>query len=54
MKYPKANFKKKDGTYALVRCEECHAENYAPNVMSGYCSWCGYNINEKAEIKEEK
>ena len=34
----------------LVRCPECHAENYTPAVSSGICAWCGWpqsNINNK-------
>lgn len=30
----------------MVRCPKCHAENYAMNVASGICTWCGYDVNE--------
>lgn len=29
----------------LVRCPSCNLENYAMNVMTGVCTWCGYDIN---------
>jgi ribosomal protein L37E len=31
---------------ALIRCPECHMENYAMNVLSGICTWCGFDVNE--------
>ena len=34
----------------LIRCPKCHKENYALNVASGICTWCGFDIN--AEAKE--
>lgn len=49
MKYKIANFKLDCDRRALVRCEECDKENYAMNVLSGICTWCGYNINEEKE-----
>lgn len=30
------------GKLALVRCPACDKENYAPNVLTGICTWCGY------------
>ena len=39
-------FKKENGEFALIRCPKCHKENYALNVMSGICTWCGYDINK--------
>lgn len=30
---------------ALIRCPECGRENYAMNVLSGICTWCGWNAN---------
>jgi len=45
--YAHVNFKLKKSTrFALVRCPDCHKENYAINVLSGVCTWCGFNINE--------
>ncbi len=42
------NFKINDSNkYALVQCPECHRENYAINVLSGICTWCGFDINKK-------
>jgi ribosomal protein L37E len=26
----------------MVRCPKCNKENYALNVASGECTWCGY------------
>ena len=44
--YAGANFKlKNSGKYALVKCPECHCENYALNVLSGICTWCRFDIN---------
>lgn len=37
----------KDGKLALTKCPECHLENYAANVLSGICTWCGCDVNEK-------
>lgn len=36
-----------DGHVYLVRCPECHKENWAPSVASGVCAWCGYDANRK-------
>jgi len=38
-----------NGRLALTSCPECHKENYAFNVLSGLCTWCGFDVN-----KEEK
>lgn len=47
-KYKTGNFKLKDpDKYALVRCCACDRENYALNVLSGVCSWCGFDINHR-------
>lgn len=32
-----------DMQIGLIRCPECLRENYAPNVTSGFCSWCGFD-----------
>ena len=47
-------FKLDNGKWALIRCPECDLENYAPNVLSGICAWCGYDANKKEKNKEEK
>ena len=31
-----------DGKILLIRCPNCGRENYAPNVASGVCTWCGF------------
>ena len=36
----------------LIRCPECKKENYAPNVGSGICTWCYFDINAKKEEKK--
>lgn len=41
-----------DGTILLIRCPKCGRENYAPNVMSGICTWCGYNAHYDLELQE--
>lgn len=38
-------FKDEKGKKFLVRCPSCGRENYAPNVASGVCSWCGFDAN---------
>ena len=44
---PKGTFwVEKEGKLYLVRCPKCGMENYAPNVASGICTWCGYDVNE--------
>ena len=34
----------------LIRCPECGKENYALNVASGACIWCGYNTHSDKTI----
>lgn len=36
----------------LVRCPKCRRENWAPNVLRGVCTWCGYDAHEL--LKEEQ
>jgi ribosomal protein L37E len=33
----------------LIRCPKCGLENYALNVATGTCSWCGYDGNKDEE-----
>lgn len=40
----KENFTVNGKTY-LVRCPKCKKENWALNVSSGICAWCGYDAN---------
>lgn len=35
----------------LIKCPECHKENYAQAVYSGQCVWCGY---KKTEAKDDR
>jgi ribosomal protein L37E len=46
-KYKTINFALNDqlGKRALVKCCKCDRKNYALNVLSGICTWCGFNIN---------
>lgn len=53
MKEPKGLFKKQDGTWAMTRCPKCQRENYALNVLSGICTWCGHDANMKDEGDKE-
>jgi len=51
-KHPKKNnkgvvFKGDDEKIYMVRCPKCGLENYALNVASGQCSWCGYIAKEE-------
>lgn len=32
-----------DGTILLIRCPKCEKENWAPQVVSGICAWCGFD-----------
>ena len=38
-------------TLLLIRCPKCGRENWAPQVVSGMCVWCGYDAHEL--IKKE-
>lgn len=31
----------------LERCPKCGKENYILNVLTGICTWCGYDINKE-------
>lgn len=39
-------------TLLLIRCPKCGRENWAPQVASGTCAWCGYDGHEL--LKDEK
>lgn len=40
-------FTDENKTYiALTRCPLCERENYAMNVMSGICTWCGFSTKD--------
>jgi len=44
---PKYGFIGKElGKVYLTRCPKCGLENYAMNVATGYCAWCGYDANK--------
>jgi ribosomal protein L37E len=32
-------------TIGLIKCPVCNRENYALNVTTGICTWCGFNLN---------
>lgn len=46
------NFKDENGKLYLIRCPECKRENYAMNVSSGICAWCGFDGNANNNNKE--
>ena len=51
---PKGTFwVEKESKLYMVRCPRCNMENYAMNVASGVCTWCGYDAN-KDFIKEKE
>ena len=38
-----------DGKFHLVKCFKCSPngrENWACNVAEGFCTWCGWHINQ--------
>jgi predicted Zn-ribbon and HTH transcriptional regulator len=37
----------------MERCPMCDLENWAPDVASGRCAWCGYVATVKDAIEEE-
>lgn len=41
-----------NGELILIRCPKCDRENYALNVLTGICTWCGYNAHKDETIKE--
>ena len=41
-----------DGLILLERRPKCHRENYAPNIITGQCTWCDYNAHKDAKLKE--
>lgn len=43
--YPETN------TLLLIICPQCGRENWAPQVASGTCVWCGFN--GRTLLKEE-
>lgn len=52
------NFYSEDGRqFFLVRCFACSEqhgkENYAPNVASGTCTWCGWSVHKQEETNKE-
>jgi ribosomal protein L37E len=48
------SFEDEHGKICLVRCPKCKRENYAHNVMSGVCTWCGFDANEKKEEQSDE
>ena len=42
-----------NGKVYLVRCPKCNAENYALNVSTGICTWCGFDGNNPAQLPEQ-
>lgn len=42
-----------NGELILIRCPKCDRENYALNVLTGICTWCGYNAHKDETIKKD-
>lgn len=40
---------KGDAVIALMRCPLCERENYMMNVLSGQCTWCGFNTKSASK-----
>jgi ribosomal protein L37E len=36
----------------LIKCPKCGCENWAPQVATGTCAWCGYDAHELLNQKE--
>jgi len=34
----------RDGNVGLSTCPDCERENYALNVTTGICTWCGFDL----------
>jgi len=51
------NFRGKFGNLFLVRCFECDPEhgreNYAMNVATGVCTWCGWHEKKNESPVEQ-
>ena len=47
-------FCSESGTLLLIRCPKCGKENYALQVSSGICSWCGFDGRELFEEEDTK
>jgi ribosomal protein L37E len=45
---PRYGFISNDRLY-LTKCPKCFLENYALNVTTGICTWCGYDGNKDEE-----
>ena len=35
-----------DDALLLIRCPKCGRENWAPQIATGTCCWCGYDAHE--------
>ena len=46
-------YKDEDGTICMTRCFKCGRENYALNVSSGTCAFCGYDPNKEKKDEAE-
>ena len=38
-------YRGKDGKLHIMRCPQCLRENYAMQVGTGLCAWCGLDSN---------
>jgi len=47
------NFRENGKTYC-IRCQKCGRENYAMNVTTGICTWCGEDHNLYSQLPNPK
>lgn len=47
------NFCDKNGNAYLVKCPLCKKENYTPNVSTGICTFCNFDLNEHKIIDND-
>lgn len=40
--------------FYMIRCPKCNMENYLPDVATGICTWCEYDVNKDEYHKGEK
>ena len=50
---PGVEFYPEDGTILMIKCPECGRENWALQVASGICAWCGFDGKELLKKKED-
>ena len=48
-----ANFEDDNGKLYLVHCAACGRRNYAANIVTGCCTWCGWQDAPVSNIREK-